>query len=190
VRVATRESKDLRDPFSKQLDKIGSPAKDGIVELLGGLKQQTVKTKWVTAEIDRITTLAYFIITISVFIYAILLIPDLLPKIAQPFRDVESTRLAIFIFSFIALVAVVIMFIIRIRGLQTKALTVLMYLTALGIIKTDKEGKENVKTTFKDIERYLDDNHWTLAEYWVRRLQEEYSELFLEAVKKPTRVPR
>jgi hypothetical protein len=43
--------------------------------LFGGLKEQSVKTKWITAEIDRITALVYFMIVISVFIVATLLYP-------------------------------------------------------------------------------------------------------------------
>lgn len=48
-----------------------------IKKLLQGTKQATVKTKWVTVEVDKITALIYFIITISVFIAAIVILPNL-----------------------------------------------------------------------------------------------------------------
>jgi hypothetical protein len=71
------------------------------------------------------------------------------------------------------------MFIVRIDGLMMKASIVFKYLTALGAIKTDKE---NFKTTFQDIEHYLNDNNWTLARYWMDRIEVEYTELFLKKV--------
>jgi hypothetical protein len=72
------------------------------------------------------------------------------------------------------------MFIVRIKGLQRKALIAFRYLTALEAIKT---AKENFKDTLQDIERYLDNNDWTLAEYWVKRIQTQYTELFLEKIR-------
>jgi hypothetical protein len=151
-----------------------------ITKLLEGLKQQTVKTKWITAEVDRITALVYFVIVISVFIIATLLYPVFLQKFAQVFQNNESTKLAILIFSSLALGAVSYMFILRILGLQRKASVAFRYLTALEAIKA---AKEDFKTTLQDIERYLDNNDWTLAEYWVKRIQIEYTEFFLEKVK-------
>jgi hypothetical protein len=71
------------------------------------------------------------------------------------------------------------MFIYRIFGLANKAQTVFKYLTALEAIKTEQE---KFKPTLQDIERYLNDNHWTLAKYWVERIKEEYSEIFLKKV--------
>jgi hypothetical protein len=53
-------------------------------------------------------------------------------------------------------------------------------LTALQAIKT---GKENFANTLHDIERYLDNNDGTLAEYWVKHVELEYTEFFLENVK-------
>lgn len=152
-----------------------------IAELLEGLKQQTLKTKWITAEVDRITALIYFIVVISVFIAATLLYPVFLQKFAQVFENNYSTKLGILIFSILALMAVTYMFILRIRGLERKALTVFRYLTALEAIKEDKQ---NFSGSFEDIERYLDNNDWTLAEYWVKRIQLEYTELFLNKIRK------
>jgi hypothetical protein len=169
------------EKFEEELDKIGEYPVADIKNLMDGLKEQAVKTKWITAEVDRITALVYFIITISVFIAAILIIPDLLSKFAESFGNLGSTRTGILIFSFIALIGVVIMLILKIRGLQAKTLIVFKYLTALGAIKT---AKEKFKETLGDIERYLNDSHWTLADYWMTRIQIDYTETFLEEVRK------
>lgn len=163
-----------------ELNKIGIEELKGIAHLLEGLKQQTANTKWITAEVDRITALIYFIVVISVFIIATQVYPDFLPKFTQVFEDIESTKLVILIFSIGALIGVTIMLLYRITGLLTKASIVFRYLTALEAIKT---GKENFKTTFQEIERYLNDNEWTLAQYWVNRIQVEYTEFFLKKVK-------
>jgi hypothetical protein len=171
----------FRNKVADELKKIDKEHLTEIAELLGGLKDQTIKTKWITEEIDRITALVYFMVIISLFIVATQLYPVFLQNFAQFFNEnIESTKLVILIFSILALIAVSIMFILRILGLLTKASIVFKYLTALGAIKTDKE---NFKTTLQDIERYLNDNNWTLAEYWVDRIQREYTELFLKKVK-------
>jgi hypothetical protein len=79
--------------------------------LLEGFKQQTVNTKWITAEVDRITALIYFIVIISVFIVVTQLYPAFLQKFAQVFVGNESTKLGILIFSSLVLIAMSIMFI-------------------------------------------------------------------------------
>ena len=58
---------DLYKKFSKELGKINKYDTEDIRDLLEGLKEQTVKTKWITAEVDKITALVYFIVVISVF---------------------------------------------------------------------------------------------------------------------------
>lgn len=162
--------------FTRELDKLGTDGFDKIAELLEGLKEQTIKTKWITAEIDRITALVYFIIIISLFIVAIQLYHIFLQNFERIFQGVELAKIVILIFSVLALIAVSIMFILRIRGLLKKALIVFRYLTALGAIKTEKE---KFKTTLQEIERYLNDTDWTLTKYWVDRIQKEYTELFV-----------
>ena len=147
--------------------------------MFGGLQSKTVTTKWITAEIDRITALIYFVIIISVFIVAIVLLPDLLQKFAQVFEDIESVRRGIFIFSVLALAAVCGMFVLRILGLMNKARIVFKYPTLLEGIKVDAKRFE---TNLHGIERYLNDNGWTLAEYWVNRVQQEYTEETLEMI--------
>jgi hypothetical protein len=163
-----------------ELNKIHIDTLMGIGYLLEGLKQQTVKTKWITAEIDRVTALIYFMIIISLFIVATHLSPVFLQNFAQFFENIELAKLGILIFSILALIGVIIMFIYKIFGILQKASVVFEYLTSLEAIKKDKE---NFKTTLESIEHYLDDNNWTLAEYWVKRIQVEYTELFLIKVK-------
>jgi len=152
---------------------------ENISRLLKGSKEETVKTKWITAEIDKITALIYFMVTISVFIVAIVILPNLLQKFAQEFEDTSLIRLGILIFSVGALAAVSYMLIHRILELLKKASIVFSYLTALTAIKVDKEKfKENLQ----NVEGYLNSNDWTLAEYWINRIQNEYTELFLNKV--------
>jgi hypothetical protein len=145
--------------------------------LLGGLKEQTVNTKWITAEVDRITALIYFIIVISVFIAATLVYPVFLQKFAQIFQNNDSTKLGILIFSSLALGAVSYMLLVRIKGLQQKASIVFRYLTALEAIK---HNKEEFMAILEDIERYLDNNEWTMAEYWVTHIIQDYTQFLLE----------
>ena len=157
--------------------------------LLEGMKEATLKTKWITAEIDRINALLYFIIVICVFIFATQYYSDFLPKFTQHFQDIESTRIVILIFSISALIAVCYMFLARIygpEGLQRKASIVYRYLYNLQQIKIDTKyfGEPLDK-----IESYLNDNHWTLALYWVTRVRQEYTRLFLEDVRKSTSAP-
>jgi hypothetical protein len=174
---------DIFDSYGKELEKINKYDVQDIRNLYGALKQQTVKTKWITAEVDRITALFYFIIIISLFVYATQTQKELLPKFEHPFGDIKIAAFYVMIFSIVALIGVCVMLVIRIIGLQSKALTVFKYLTALRAVKTHKKQFE---TTLEDIERYLDDSHWTMAEDWVNRLEQDYSEVFLEEVKKPT----
>jgi hypothetical protein len=158
-----------------------------IGRLLKALKEQTIRTKWVTAEVDKITALIYFMIVISVFIVATVVVEDFLPKFAQPFGHNDSSKIGILAFSFIALFGVTIMYILRSGGLNAKTLIVFKYLTSLGTIKT---SKDKFTSSLDDVERYLNDNHWALAEYWVNRIEQDYSEIFLEEVKKPTEVTK
>lgn len=113
------------------------------------------------------------------FIIAIVLLPDILHKFSQVFQDIESIRIGILIFSILALGVVSYMFILRIRGLLNKTSIVFKYLTALGAIKTEKE---RFKPIFQEIEPYLNNSDWILSEYWVNRIQLEYTEVFLDNV--------
>lgn len=162
--------------FEKTMDDIFS-----IGYYLRTLKQNAVKTKWITAEIDRITALVYFMIIISLFIVTILVSPQFLQNFTQVFTDVDSSKIVILIFSIIALIAVSYMFNLRIRGLRKKAGTAFHYLATLEAIKT---AHDRFKENLKDVERYLNDNDWTLAEYWTNRIKQEYTYLFMDELQR------
>lgn len=150
-----------------------------ILALLEGLRQETVKTRWITAEIDKITALIYFMATISLFMVAIVILPSTLHKFAEVFQDTFLVRLVVLIFSAVALSVVCVMLRYRIQGLLNKASIVFEYLTVLEAIKVEKNKfKENLR----EIEGYLNSGDWTLAEYWIHRIQIEYAEIFLNNV--------
>lgn len=71
------------------------------------------------------------------------------------------------------------MFLYRIRDLLNKTRTVFRYLIALEAIKVDKEI---FKSSLQEIEHYLNNSDRTLSEYWVARIQEEHTEVFLSKV--------
>jgi hypothetical protein len=167
--------------LANQLSLISTIKLNDMLKLLEGLEERAVKTKWITAEIDRITALIYFMATISLFIVAIIILPSILHKFAQVFVDIELVRLGVLIFSVLALSAVGYMLILRMRGLLDKASTVFKYLTALGAIKSDRE---KFKGNLQDVEGYLNSGDWTLAKYWVIRIQQEYTVVFLNEVSK------
>ena len=77
-----------KDPIYQYDKRIISKLRFIDFTILDKLKQKTIKTKWITAEIDRITALIYFMITLSVFIVAIVILPDLLHKFAKVFMDI------------------------------------------------------------------------------------------------------
>jgi hypothetical protein len=168
--------------INTELHKIGEDDSQAIGHLLEGLKQQTVMTKWITAEVDRITALVYFMIIISLFIPATLIYPVFPQNFVQVFGNVESTKVGILIISMLALTGVSIMFKLRISGLLNKASIVFRYLTALGAIKTETD---TFRTTLQNIEKYLNDNDWTLANYWLDRIQREYTQLFFKKSQEP-----
>lgn len=169
--------------------------------LLEGWKQQTLRTKWIGAEIDRITSLLYFMIIISLFFVATLASPGFVQKFTEILRNqtgvaneqiknqtgvaneqtLAFAKIVISILSFAALIAVSYMFVVRIfgsEGLEKKARTVFRYLIAIEAIKMHK----NFEDSLNRIERYLDENDWTLANSWVHRVQDGYSEFFLKEV--------
>jgi hypothetical protein len=160
---------------------------------LEGLKYEALKTKWITAEIDRNNALIYFIVVIGLFTIAIASLPDFLPKFTVLFDDTDADQKVEFVkIGIVALSGAAMYFLIRrlkrrlfsrdddrisTDALQDKALIIFRYLAALEAIKVKKEI---FKDSLKEVERYLDDNHWVLAKYWVDRIQAEYTALFLE----------
>jgi len=65
---------------------------------------------------------------------------------------------------------------------EDKDSTVMKYLLALESIKI---AKENFKITLQDIERYLNDGNWTLANYWVKRILFAYQGVFFYKMHEP-----
>ncbi len=41
------------------------------------------------------------------------------------------------------------------------------------------------ENTLENIERYLDNNDWILANYWLRRAEKDYEKSYLVEVEKP-----
>ena len=159
---------------------LGDAAIEHLSILLNGLREQTVQTKWINGEIDRITALIYFLIIITLFIIASQIYPHFLANFGQFFNH-ELTGLIILIFSIVAFFAVVIMLIIRMNGLRDKAVTVFKYLASLEAVKT-VQSRQMFSTTQDKVERYLDEGHWTLAKFGAIRIEEEYTEQFLQEV--------
>jgi len=134
------------------------------------VRLQAIKTKWISAEIDRITALVYFIIVVSLFISAAAFYyQSFLPKFSSLFGNNDMAEMVIVVFSIMALAAVLYMLIIRIYGsdgLQSKTFTVYKYLALREAVRRDRE-KDKFSEDVEKIEQYLNDNHWSLAKFWV-----------------------
>jgi hypothetical protein len=160
---------------------LGREALGDMVYLLEGLKRSAVRTKWVTAEIDRITALIYFIIVVTVFVVAVGIDPHFLPNFVIISEDNQVTKVILLTFSIGTLASVSYVLILKMLALQEKASITFRYLTSL---ETIRAGRESFRGTLEEIERYLNDNDWTLADYWGRRLQMEYSRFYWEELKR------
>ena len=169
--------------FIRELEKIRFEISE-ILELLHGLGHQATKSKWITAEIDKITGLIYFTVVISVFIIAIIRLPDFLNTFVIPFNDSELAKIAIFDFAFLAVCAMLIMIFLRLRTLRKKAVIVFKYLVALETIRIEEK---DFKTILENIERYLDSNDWILAEYWLSRTMADYENIYLSKLERDDR---
>jgi hypothetical protein len=74
------------------------------------------------------------------------------------------------------------MFKLRIAGLLNKASIVFRFLMALGAINTETD---TFRTTLQNIEKYLNDNDWTLANNWLDRVQNAYTQRFFKKSQEP-----
>ena len=101
--------------------------------------------------------------------------------IYETFTNTEFTKNVIFIFSCAGISAVSYMIWLRLKTLKDKAITIFKFLTALETIKTDGG---DFKTTLENIERYLDNNDWVPAEYWLSRVMREYKEIYVSEARK------
>lgn len=162
------------------LEEIGKGEMARLAKLLEGLRLQTIRSKWITIEIDRITGVIYFIIIILIFFVASIYYPHFLDVFVKAFNNVETTRTWIQIFAFVTLIMMSFMIAFRILELQKKASLVFRYLATL--------GRPNImnavfEPTLSNIERYLDSGDWTLAEYWLDRTEIDYLTFYLNEVK-------
>ena len=122
----------------------------------------------------------YFIIVIFTFILAIFIFPDFLNKFLANFQGSPQAEILILLLSIGALVAVSFMLVIRLVGLRSKALTTFKFLVILDAIKTEKERFDK---SLKEIEQYLTNGDWTLAEIWINRVILEDEDLIREKFK-------
>jgi hypothetical protein len=83
-------------------------------------------------------------------------------------------RIIIIAFSIIALGAVSYMLYKRLSELKSKAWTTFKFLIELDAIKIENQ---RFNQNLKDIERYLSNSDWTMAELWVDGIMEEYAEV-------------
>jgi hypothetical protein len=65
---------------------------DQLAVKIRSLKRKTVDTIWVTREIDKITSMGYFIIVVATFIYAILFLPNVVDTFVDTFQAGNQTR--------------------------------------------------------------------------------------------------
>jgi hypothetical protein len=177
--------------------------RDVIVLRIQSLQYETVRSSWAVREIDKITSLGYFIIVISTFITALFVDANFAYNFLEGLQQTSSAanqtaataaanqtgataaanqtgandntflRILIISGSSIAGVAVGSMLYFRLRDLMTNALTAFRYRVIVDAIKIDKESFDDIK---KEIEQYLNSGDWVLAEYWTDRLMKEYDD--------------
>lgn len=139
------------------------------------LKDGAVRTKWVRAEVDKITAMAYFVTVVSVFIAAEFLLPNFLDKLIGSFGGGQGPKTAILAFSIVALAAVSIMLVHRLKELETKTRVAFRFLIEVDAVKVEKQAFDK---SLQEIERYLNGGDWTMAEYWSKRVSVEYEDYF------------
>lgn len=171
------------------------PAFNDIAIKLFSLKQRTVSTTWIVREIDKITGMFYFIVVILTFVIALSFVEGFEDKFLVTFQGGNQTgnsegatagdstnsttavedrllaRTIIIIISIGALVGVSFMLYKRLSELKSKAWTTFRFLIELDTIKIDvKDFEKNLQ----DIERYLTNGDWTLADYWTDVVMRKY----------------
>ena len=139
-----------------------------------------VKTVWIGREIDKITSMVYFVIVVAIFIGAVFLSENFINHFLSVFQGNEQLRLLILVSSLVAIIILLIMIAVHLKGLLSKALITYLYLTELDAIKFENE---HFNPSLKDIEQYLSNGDWTMAEYWVEGVMREYDELIESKVR-------
>jgi hypothetical protein len=149
-----------------------------LYKIIESLQSHALRTLWMGREIDKITAMGYFIVVVSIFILAELIIPGFLDeKFLVNFKDIPEVRNIVLIFSSLALIGVSAMLLMRLKELQSKAWTTFSFLIEQDGIKIMEEKlKEHFDKSLQTIERYLNDGNWTLAEYWTKRVAKEYDD--------------
>jgi hypothetical protein len=165
----------FRREQNPQFDKLAKKYEHRAILLsILSLQDRTARTKWIGREIDKITSLGYFKIVVFTFISAEFLLPSFLDKFLVNFQGIPQARIIIVIFSLISLIAVSAMLYWRLKELQSKALTTFKFLVELDAIKIDKEDFDK---SLQEIEKYLTNGDWTLAEFWVTRVMRRYDDI-------------
>jgi hypothetical protein len=161
------------------------------------LKEASLRTPWMQREIDKITSMVYFLIV--VFVLVSILIVDLVFQ--EPFLDkfvagIQGTALSeegvctptgacnpakitILGISLAFFGAVFYKFYRRRRELQAKAFTAFKFLLerdAIQIEAAKKEEKDTFHENLHEIEQYLNNGDWTLAESSCQRVMKDYDE--------------
>src|SRR5215208_6871346 len=161
------------------------------------LKEASLRTPWIQREIDKITGMVYFLIVVSVLIST--LIVDLVFQqtfldkfvagiqgtalseegICTPTGACNPAKITILGFSLAFFGAVFYKFYRRRKELQSKAFTTFKFLLereAIEIEAAKKEEKDIFHESLHEIEQYLNNGDWTLAESSCQRVMKEYDE--------------
>jgi hypothetical protein len=181
---------------SKIFEKLEHEDLEKIVIKVWSLKRKTVETIWITREIDKITSMGYFIIVVATFIGAVISMQAVVGKFMDAFQSTEAPNneqtqssedtvavrneriqtatIIISIFSFFALGAVLVILVKRALELRSKCLTAFKFLILQHAIKIQRDAYEK---RLEEIRQFLADGDWTLAEVEMERLMEEYDDL-------------
>jgi hypothetical protein len=138
-----------------------------VLDSLNSIGDSTLRTPWMRREIDKITSMVYFIIVILTFILSLSLLPNFEDKFLSSFPGGNQVRIIIIAFSLAALGALLYMFERRRRELRDNALTAFLYLLVKeGYISAEFQFKledEAFEKRLQEVERYLDNGDWILA---------------------------
>jgi len=146
------------------------------------LKKASLGTPWMVREIDKITGMIYFLIVVAILISTFILDhffgTSFSDKFLVIFQGSEQARDSIFSFSVIVFSAVSYKLIKRLNELQSKAFTTFVFLLEREAIKIEGTSKEKdiFDKSLQEIERYLTNGDWTLAELLVHRVMKEYDD--------------
>jgi len=79
------------NPYIEKYEEIKKKYRCEVFDAVRSVTNSTLKTKWVTREIDKITSMIYFIIVVSVFIWATLFVQGFLDKFVVTFQGGNQT---------------------------------------------------------------------------------------------------